>query len=75
VPLLLTYAPDMFLDYGVCWWRDGSCAATSQNQTDAEGRAVLLGAAGRRAQLVLDYGTSFTDVVPPDRVALTLPPR
>jgi hypothetical protein len=73
VPLALTYAADKILDYGVCWWRDGGCAAGSPAMTDDQGRAVLLGADGRLARLAYDWGS--TDVAPPCRRTLTLPPR
>src|SRR5262249_24709441 len=50
---LLTHSPDPFSEFEVCWWRDGSCAATWSVQTDNQGRAVLLGAAGHVAHLAV----------------------
>jgi hypothetical protein len=72
VPLHLECAADAALDYGVVWWRDGTCAAMSSARTDARGSAALLGAAHRRALLYCD-GVPGREVTPPDAVRLVRP--
>jgi hypothetical protein len=69
-----TYAADVPLDYGIAWWRDGSCGAPSGGRTDAEGRAVLLGAAGRRGRVGVDcIGTVERDAQAPGTLRIVLP--
>ena len=54
----LDYAPDVRLDYGVCWWRDGTIAAATAVPTRPDGAFVLRGALGVRGRLVVGQQAS-----------------